>query len=124
MLAWFRARSSRIATLAMASLLALGVSAVSPHVDDCHDEGCLGIAVQHDASAHRFVAPASDTDVSHLHCLVCHWVRSFRPRTEARVQFIADAGTQKTFDSELFAFDVTAPTSLPLLRAPPAPPAL
>jgi hypothetical protein len=122
MLGWFRAQLSRIAMIAMASLVAMGVSALTPHVDDCHDAACLGIAVEHDGSAHRFVAPITHADVSHLHCLVCHWVRSFRPPAEARVQVLADAGTRKGFDSELSAIPVTAPASLPLLRAPPASP--
>jgi hypothetical protein len=122
MLAWFRAHASHIATTAMVFLVALGASTVSPHVDDCHESGCLTIVVEHDADAHRFTAPPEDTDTHPLHCLVCHLLRSFRLRTEARVLF-ADAvepGGLVHFD--LLAVSVTVPATQPPLRAPPASP--
>jgi hypothetical protein len=122
MLAWFRAHASRIATAAILSLVALGVSAATPHVDDCHDSGCMTIGVEHDADAHRFTAPPTDTDTHQLHCLVCHVLRSFRSRAEARVWFTAasDAGAVVHFDS--FAASVAAPAAQPPLRAPPTSP--
>lgn len=122
MLAWFRAHASRIATAAMVSLVALGVSAVSPHVDDCHDSGCLTIGVEHDADAHRFTAPPTDTDIHQLHCLVCHLLRSFRPRTEGRVLFTAASEADALVHFDSFAVSVAAPAAQPPLRAPPASP--
>ena len=42
------------------------------------------IPVEHDAAAHRIGASAVDADSHPLHCVVCHWVRAFRPGVEAR----------------------------------------
>ena len=85
MLRWFRVQASRIAITTIFSLAAVGVSAVSPHEDDCHDAACRAVAVEHDAAAHRYSAPPMGADAHPLHCLVCHWVRSFRPRTESHI---------------------------------------
>ena len=113
MLAWFRAHASRIATMAMVSLVALGVSAVSPHVDDCHDSGCLTIGVEHDAdraSIHR----ASHRYRYH-HCTA--WsatgcARSGRGPKRACCSLAAsEAGTLVHFDP--FAVSVAAPAAQP-----------
>ena len=124
MLSWFRAHASRIATTAIVSLATLGASAVSPHVDDCHDSACLTMAVEHDADAHRFTAPPTGTDSHPLHCLVCHWARSFRPRTETRVLLTSVAETGTVLHIELFTAAVAAPAAQPPLRAPPVSPAV
>jgi hypothetical protein len=122
MLCWFRVHASRIAVTAIISLAAVGVSAVSPHVDDCHDGGCGVIAVDHDASAHVIDAPPTGTDAHPLHCLVCHFVRSFRPRAEARIVSApaADAGTAVHIELFTAAASVLS-TQLPA-RAPPSSP--
>ena len=122
MLYWFRTHGARIALATLSSLLALGVSTLSPHGDECHDSVCLPMAIEHDASAHRFIAPPTGVDGPDLRCLVCDWLRSFRPRTEARVLFTAavEAGTVVHFN--LFAASVSAPAAQPPLRAPPTSP--
>ena len=122
MLGWFRAQASRIAVAAIMSLGALGASLVVPHVDDCHDSACLAVAVEHDAGAHHFIAPRTSVDTHPLHCLVCHWARTFRPRTEASVLLapLVDAGIPVLVEPETISA-VTAAT-LPPLRAPPATP--
>ena len=122
MLAWFRAHASRIATTAILSLVVLGVSAASPHVDDCHDSGCLTIGVEHNADAPRFTAPPADTDTHQLHCLVCHLLRSFRPRTEPRVLFTAANETGTVVHLDSCAVCAAAPAAQPPLRAPPTSP--
>lgn len=124
MLRWCRVHASRIAVAAILSLTAAGVSAVAPHEDDCHDAGCRAMAVEHDAAAHRMGAPPAAADALPLHCLVCHWARSFRPRTEARILStpVAEAGT--TLHVEFFTAAAAAPAAQPPLRAPPASPVL
>ncbi len=122
MLAWFRAQSSRIATVAMVSLAILGASAVTPHVDDCHDSACLSMAVEHDAAAHRIVASSAGDEVHPLHCLVCHWLRSFRPQTEARVLLVSVPETDIVSPIESFAAAMAALAVQPPLRAPPVSP--
>lgn len=94
MLYWFRVHAGRVAIAAIIALTSVGLSAVSPHVDDCHDAGCMALAVDHDASAHVISAPPAD-DAIPPHCLVCHLVRSFRLQAEARIVStpVADAGT-------------------------------
>ena len=117
---WFRVHASRIATAAMLSLAAVGVSVAAPHDDDCHDAACHPFAVEHDASAHRITAPAA-ADSHPLHCLVCHWARSFRPRTESRVLPTPAVEPGITVHVEYFTAAVSASVAQPSLRAPPSP---
>jgi len=119
MLRWFRIHAPRVAFTVLVSLAAVGASAVSPHEDDCHDAACRAMAVEHDGSAHRIDAPSTDGDIQPLHCLVCHWVRSFRPRAEAR--FLPtpaiEAGT--AVHVELFTAARSTQVAQPSLRSPP-----
>ncbi|MBI2188584.1 MAG: hypothetical protein HYU37_15910 [Acidobacteria bacterium] len=120
MLRWFRSRASSIAVCAMLAMATVGGAAVVPHEDDCHDAACRSVAVVHDAAAHR-VGAATSADSDHpLHCLVCHWVRAFRPRTEARVATTLNAGARFALAARLFVTSSGAPASQPPLRSPPA----
>ncbi len=122
MLSWFRSRASGVAATLLLSLATLRVSAVSPHEDDCHDAACRAMAVEHDASAHQIGAPSTESDVHPLHCLVCHWVRSFRPPTEARILSTPAAEAGTTLHVEIFTAAAAAPAAQPPLRAPPSSP--
>jgi len=108
----------------MASLAAVGASAVSPHEDDCHDAACRAMAVQHDATAHSMGAPPTGADTHPLHCLVCHWVRSFRPPTESKILSTPAAEAGTALHIELFTAAAAAPVAQPPLRSPPASPVL
>lgn len=124
MLAWFRDRAPRIAAVAMASFAALLATTAMPHADDCHDSSsCVVALVEHDADDHRVVAPAAGEDVD-VHCLACHWARSFRLRGEVR-HFIAPVG-HGVSPVRLAESDTAAAASAtqPPLRAPPAPPSI
>jgi hypothetical protein len=103
-------------------LAALGGSSVSLHQDDCHDPGCSLAVVEHDATAHRITAPATVADSRPLHCLVCHWTRTFRPQI-ARA-FVASptvlVRTYVGFDLVILARQ--AQVAQPPLRSPPASP--
>jgi hypothetical protein len=120
MLQWFRARASTIATIAMLSMAVVGGSAVVPHEDDCHD-GCPASA-GHNPAAHRIGGTSVDTDGHPLHCLVCHWVRAFRPRTEARVVSAPSTETAVNVYVELVSVSGRAPVAQPPLRSPPGSP--
>lgn len=124
MLQWFRTRASRIAIVASVSLAALGLSALSPHVDDCHDAACGAALVEHDAGAHVVTAPVEADGDHPLHCLVCHWTRSFRPPIS--VAFVAtpavEAGLRVFLDLTPVARRIQV--AQPPLRSPPASPAL
>jgi hypothetical protein len=116
---WFRVHASRIATTAILTLAVLGVSAAVPHQDDCHDLACQPLVVEHDASAHRFTSPETPADHA-LHCLVCHWARAFRPRTEARLLTAPASGAGITFHIEYFTAAPNTPAAQPPLRSPPS----
>ena len=118
MLYWFRIHAARIALTAIIALSSVGLSAVSPHVDDCHDAGCMAMVVGHDAAAHVFVAPLA-TAAPPLHCLVCHLVRSFRLRAEGRIVSTpaADAGT--AVHIQPFTPPASAPAAQLPARSPP-----
>jgi hypothetical protein len=125
MLTWFRARASGVAIVLFVSLGSLGLSVARPHEDDCHDGAgaCFASAVVHDASAHRMRAETKETESQPLHCLVCHWARSFRPRGE--VTFVAAPAVQAGIwiHVEIFTAPPAAPVAQPPLRSPPASPA-
>jgi hypothetical protein len=122
MLKWFRARASCIAMAVLTSLATLGISLAGVHPDDCHDD-CI-VAVIHDASAHEIGADTRNTDSPPLHCLVCHWARSFRPRSE--VVFVAApiSATGIWTNVEIYTAAPVAPSAQPPLRSPPASPVL
>jgi len=119
MLSWFRVNASRIAVTAITALTSVGLSAVSPHVDDCHDAGCFAFAVDHDAAAH-VIAASPKSDDAPQHCLVCHLVRSFRLGAEAHVESTpaADAGT--TMHVPRFIHPESALAAQLPARAPPS----
>ena len=117
MLHWFRARAASIAAIAGVALTAAIGSSIAPHQDDCHDAACA--AVEHDASAHR-IGAAADAGAEPMHCLVCHWARSFRHRTDARVLTTPASEPGITFHAEYFTAAVSALVAQPPLRSPPA----
>jgi hypothetical protein len=122
MLQWCRVRAPRLAAITLVWMVAVGGVSVAPHQDDCHDAACSAIAVEHDPSAHRVGGPAVADDSHPLHCLVCHWVRAFRPHTEAR--FVSAPASDAGVRLPVQLFDLTgrAPVAQPPLRSPPAPP--
>ena len=124
MLQWFRVRASRVAAVLLVSVAALGASHAAPHQDDCHDAACATVAVPHDASAHQVRSPSPATDNHPLHCLVCHWVRSFRPRPEVRIVSAPAIQTGVRLHVESFTAPAAATVAQPPLRSPPASPVL
>lgn len=123
MLTWFRARSSCVAIAVLASLASLGVSLVQPHPIDCHDN-CVTASVVHDAAAHRIGAEAPEADSHPLHCLVCHFARSFRPRSEVKFVTAPATAAGTLVHLETFSASPAARAVQPPLRAPPASPVL
>lgn len=114
---WFRAHTARIAAVTMVSMAIVGASAVVPHDDDSHDT--YAFAVAHDHSAHRVEAAGSDAGSHPLHCLVCHWARSFRPRTEVRIVSLPATAAGISLPLELFSISAADQVSQPPLRSPP-----
>jgi hypothetical protein len=121
---WFRARARAVSATLLVSLASLGMSLYAPHPADCHDADCGTILVAHDASAHRVTAAPTAAETHPLHCLVCHWARSFRPRIEVRFLTAPAAQAGVTVHVEYFTTAVSAPVAQPPLRAPPSSPDL
>ena len=121
---WFRARARAVSATLLVSLASLGMSLYAPHPADCHDADCETILVAHDASAHRVTAAPAAAETHPLHCLVCHWARSFRPRIEVRFLTAPAAQAGVTVHVEYFTAAVSAPVAQPPLRAPPSSPDL
>ena len=118
---WFRACAQRIAGALLVSVLALGGSMAAPHIEDCHDVACAAVPVSHDAEAHALRA-ATDAAAHPLHCLVCHWARSFRPNTEVR--FVSTPSVQAGTPVHIEPVRVALATTVaqPPLRSPPTSP--
>jgi len=123
MLSWFRSRASGVAATLLLSLATLGVSASLPHEDDCHDAGCRAIVVEHDAAAHRIAAPSTSAAPHPLHCLVCHWTRSFRPPITTKFVATPAAYAGIRIHVDLITVARNTQVAQPPLRSPPASPA-
>jgi hypothetical protein len=120
MLRWFRLHAAPLAATLLVALLTLAGATATPHADDCHD-ACLPAAIEHDESAHRF-ARVPDTAESHpLHCLVCHWVRAFRPHAAARVTSTVAAAAGTIVHVDTVPLLRRAQVAQPPLRSPPSP---
>jgi len=124
MLSWFRSRASGVATTLLLSLATLSVSLYAPHAVDCHDTDCGTIFVAHDASAHRIRANTSTADTHPLHCLVCHWARSFRPHITTTFVATPAAHTGIRVHFDLITVARNAQVAQPPLRSPPASPVI
>jgi hypothetical protein len=122
MLTWFRVNASGIAVTALLSFWGTGGAFGVLHEAGCHDD-CAGI-VAHDASAHHVRTAATSGDQHPLHCLVCHWARSFRPHTEGRILSAPAVQPGISVHVEYFTASSHAPAAQPPLRSPPASPAV
>jgi hypothetical protein len=117
-LSWFRESARPLAAALLVSLGTFG-SFVVPHTDDCHAD-CLPAFVAHDADAHR-IQDSTRADEPHaLHCLVCHWARSFRPRPQG--MFVGAPVVEQGGRTHIQSFTVARLESAaqPPLRSPPA----
>ena len=123
-LTWFRTRRSSLTVTVLLSLVVMGGSQLAPHPDDCHDTLCIPAVVAHDASAHRIGDGAVPTHDHQLHCLVCDWVRSFRPRAEAAFLPAPAPKVGAHVVVDVFTAALADLVAQPSLRGPPASPAL
>jgi hypothetical protein len=122
MLNRLRERSACLAALLAAFLAAVG----SPHsTDPRHDSDRAIVAagfVAHSETDHRLKAPATDSDTHESHCVMCHFARSFRPRTDTRVVGAASVRPSVYHPAEAVSAPSAALTAQPPLRSPPASP--
>ena len=123
MLKWFRLSQRYTAFVVLASLASLGISLAGPHDDECHDAECFA-AIVHDAADHQITADPSRDEAPPLHCLVCHWARSFRPHTDTAFVAAPVAAAGPWINVEIYTAAPVAPAAQPPLRSPPAAPVL
>lgn len=123
MLAWFRERASRLSSAVLVSLGTMGASLVVPHASDAHDADGVPAIVLHDAAAHRVTTDDSATSGEPLHCLACHWSRSFRSPTSSACHVMpAAAQTGNRIQPAVTAVALRPALAQPPLRSPPTSP--
>ncbi len=117
MLRLFRHRSS---SLLIAGVLCAGVALSTVGVLGHGQEHAGPLAlVPHDAAAHSFEADAGVAPVHPLHCLVCHWTRSFRPYPRGASYPAPVVAYSLRIHPEIFLVTPAALAVLPPLRSPP-----
>jgi hypothetical protein len=121
-MASFRLHARHVATLLLVAWASLAASTAAPHHDDCHDTVCLTApAGHHDPTSHRFEGP-STPDEHPLHCVVCHWIRAFKPAGQSTAVQAASTPDVALVHVEPFATPSAFPAAQPPLRAPPLAP--
>ncbi len=119
MLRWLRARTASVAAALLVSIATLGL----PHVTGIgHDADFAIVVVVHDASAHQ--VQANDLrDTEHpVHCLACHWARSFRPTVEVTYLPAAVDAVRAPLLIDASPVAAAARVAQPPLRSPPLAP--
>ena len=118
-MATFRLHARHIAALLLVAWASLAAASAAPHHDDCHDAVCLAApSGHHDPSSHRFEGPVTP-DEHPLHCVVCHWIRAFKPAWQSEVIQAASAPDAVPVHVEPFATPSAFPAAQPPLRSPP-----
>ena len=110
-----------LAAAVLVSVSALGAWSTFAHGLDCfdHDDAVVAVVV-HDASAHVFSSAAPADEDRPIHCVLCHWTRTFGPS----VQSVAAAPSLADRTVAIPVDDATVPRLVaavqPPLRAPPS----
>jgi hypothetical protein len=113
---WWQRATARVLCVA---LLIASITSVTHARTDCDGDCAAALVVGHDASAHSIRSDTALPDEPPIHCLACHWARSFRPSATAGY---LDAPAQ---DAGLRCLVEAAPVAAvstiaqPPLRSPP-----
>jgi len=83
MLHWSRSHLRALAVAVLVSLSTLATWSLAVHELDCYDRDGAPVFVVHDASAHAFRDAAPAPGDHPVHCVLCHWTRSFAPRVHS-----------------------------------------
>jgi hypothetical protein len=119
MLNRFRKRGAYLAAALAAFLATVG----APHsIDPRHDSDRAIVVVPHDEANHQLRSPDTGQDSHDSHCVMCHFARSFRPRTDARIGHAPPDQASAHHPFEIFRAWSAAPAAQPPLRSPPASP--
>lgn len=122
MLKGVRGQVSSIAATVLLALLTATVSqTLASHTPDEHDIGWTRpVAVPHDESDHRITAGQPGDSTHPLHCLACHWVRSFRPLRSALAHQAPDLEPRASLHFGALPAPTTLVTAQLTLRSPPS----
>ena len=120
MLSRFRQRSALVAALLAAFLATVG----TPHsTDPGHDSDRAIVVVPHNEADHQLRASGLEESGTHdTHCVLCHFARSFRPRTDTRTVSQPPAPAGAHVSIAIFGAVAAALVAQPPLRAPPPSP--
>ena len=113
---WRRATAQVLCVALLAVSIASGVHTSGDRDADC----AILLVAAHDASAHSFRESSSLPDEHPLHCLACHWARSFRPCAETGSLTAPDDDPGARFLAEALPIPVSSTVAQPPLRSPPA----
>ena len=122
MLAWYRARTRSLASLLLVALASLAAATGAPHADDCHETLCITAVVEHDPAAHQ-VQGKPPSDAHPLHCVICHWIRAFKPAAQTAYSQTPPVPDDVLVHAPFVGTPASFPAAQPPLRSPPAPPA-
>lgn len=111
-----RARMAPVA----AALLVSHLSLTLPHVADPHHDP--DGAFLHDPYAHNLAADAPDDGSTPPHCVVCHFARTFRLRTESHALPAPTTASGAYLHLDVVAVPRPATVAQPPLRSPPSSP--
>jgi hypothetical protein len=111
---------SRRSSLLVASVLCASVGLTTIGVfGHAAEHDAFPVVIQHDASAHGFRADPGVAVAHPLHCLVCHWTRSFRPYPRGESHPAPVVAYTLRIHPEIFLVTPAALAALPPLRSPP-----
>jgi hypothetical protein len=122
MLAWYRLRSRALASVLLVGLSCLTAATGMRHHDDCHETVCVSAAVHHNPADHSFEGPPAPDDHP-LHCVVCHWIRAFKPVGQAVQSQTPSTADDVLVHAPFVGTPASFPAAQPPLRSPPATPA-
>jgi len=122
MLHWSRSHLRALAATVLVSLSTLGAWSLAVHELDCYDLDGAPAFVSHDASAHAFRSPAPAESDHPLHCVLCHWTRSFAPRVHGVTLAPHVARQIVAVPAPLARLASAFADAQPPLRGPPATP--
>jgi hypothetical protein len=98
----------------------VGAWSTAAHGLDCHDRDGAPVFVAHDASAHAFRSPVLPDRERTVHCVLCHWTRTFGPGVQSvstALDVVSRTLAVPARDAVVSRFVAAAQ---PPLRAPPA----
>lgn len=130
MLGWVRNQSPKVAAILLLSLVTASASEAMPsHAEASHDDhglsaGSTFLAEPHNEADHELRANVP-SDVAHpLHCLVCHWARTFRPLASPSAEIAPDLESRYHVQLSVVPAPRGAAAVQLTLRSPPASPSV